>query len=79
MADQPIRDANFPDLAGASVFITGGGAGIGAALTEAFLQQGARVAFVQRTDNLDVLGAQSTRIQLQSVEESNKEPSHNFQ
>ena len=37
------------------------------------------VAFVQRTDNLDVLGAQSTRIQLQSVEESNKEPSHNFQ
>ncbi len=50
MADQPIRDANFPDLAGVSVFITGGGAGIGAALTEAFLQQGARVAFVQRTD-----------------------------
>ena len=37
------------------------------------------VAFVQRTDNLDVLGAQATRIQLQSVEESNKEPSHNFQ
>ncbi|MFV0358362.1 SDR family NAD(P)-dependent oxidoreductase [Tropicimonas sp.] len=40
----------FPDLAGASVFITGGGSGIGAALTEGFLQQGARVAFVQRSD-----------------------------
>ncbi len=40
----------FPDLAGASVFITGGGSGIGAALTEGFLRQGARVAFVQRSD-----------------------------
>ncbi len=40
----------FPDLQGASVFITGGGSGIGAALTEAFLRQGARVAFVQRSD-----------------------------
>ncbi|MCB2045589.1 MAG: SDR family oxidoreductase [Novosphingobium sp.] len=37
-------------LAGRSVFITGGGAGIGAALTEAFLGAGARVAFVQRSD-----------------------------
>lgn len=42
--------ATFHDLAGASVFITGGGAGIGAALTEGFLAQGARVAFVQRSD-----------------------------
>jgi len=42
--------AKFPDLEGASVFITGGGSGIGAALTEGFLQQGARVAFVQRSD-----------------------------
>ena len=33
-----------------SVFITGGGSGIGAALTEGFLRQGARVAFVQRSD-----------------------------
>jgi len=40
----------FPDLIGASVFVTGGGAGIGAALTEAFLRQGAKVAFVQRSD-----------------------------
>ncbi|GAB4531041.1 MAG: SDR family oxidoreductase [Roseibium sp.] len=42
--------ATFPDLDGASVFITGGGSGIGAALTEGFLQQGAKVAFVQRSD-----------------------------
>ncbi len=40
----------FPDLQGASVFITGGGSGIGAALTEGFLRQGARVAFCQRRD-----------------------------
>jgi NAD(P)-dependent dehydrogenase (short-subunit alcohol dehydrogenase family) len=40
----------FPDLSGASVFVTGGGSGIGAALTEGFLRQGARVAFVQRSD-----------------------------
>jgi NAD(P)-dependent dehydrogenase (short-subunit alcohol dehydrogenase family) len=43
-------EANFPDLKGRSVFITGGGSGIGAALTEAFLRQGARVAFCQRSD-----------------------------
>ncbi len=43
-------DVKFGDLAGKSVFITGGGSGIGAALTEGFLQQGARVAFVQRSD-----------------------------
>ena len=42
--------ATFPDLAGASVFITGGGSGIGAALTAGFLAQGARVAFVGRSD-----------------------------
>lgn len=38
--------ADFPDLEGASVLITGGGSGIGAALTEGFLRQGAQVAFV---------------------------------
>lgn len=44
------KNATFHDLAGASVFVTGGGSGIGASLTEGFLQQGARVAFVQRSD-----------------------------
>jgi NAD(P)-dependent dehydrogenase (short-subunit alcohol dehydrogenase family) len=42
--------AIYPDLDGQSVFITGGGSGIGAALTEGFLRQGCRVAFVQRSD-----------------------------
>ncbi|MXQ09156.1 SDR family oxidoreductase [Alphaproteobacteria bacterium GH1-50] len=45
-----MTDAIFPDLKDASVFITGGGAGIGAYLTEGFLRQGAKVAFVQRSD-----------------------------
>ena len=44
------RFATFHDLKDASVFITGGGAGIGASLTEGFLAQGAKVAFVQRSD-----------------------------
>lgn len=42
--------ATFHDLSGKSVFITGGGNGIGAALTEGFLEQGAKVAFVGRSD-----------------------------
>ena len=42
--------ATFHDLEGKSVFITGGGSGIGAALTDGFLAQGANVAFVQRSD-----------------------------
>lgn len=46
----PVPTARFPDLKGASVFITGGGSGIGAAITEGFVKQGAQVAFVQRSD-----------------------------
>ena len=42
--------ATFPDLRDASVFVTGGGSGIGAALTEGFLRQGAKVAFIGRSD-----------------------------
>ena len=42
--------ATFHDLKDTSVFITGGGSGIGAALTDGFLEQGAKVAFVQRSD-----------------------------
>jgi NAD(P)-dependent dehydrogenase (short-subunit alcohol dehydrogenase family) len=53
MDDLPI----FPDLNGASVFVTGGGSGIGAALTEGFLRQGARVAFCQRRDGSEFAAA----------------------
>jgi len=42
--------ATFHDLKDASVFVTGGGSGIGAALTDGLMAQGARVAFVQRSD-----------------------------
>ncbi len=41
-----LQQATYPDLDGAAVLITGGGSGIGAALTEGFVAQGARVAFI---------------------------------
>ncbi|MCK1788841.1 SDR family NAD(P)-dependent oxidoreductase [Pseudomonas violetae] len=39
-------NAQYPSLFDRTVFITGGGSGIGAALTRAFHLQGARVAFI---------------------------------
>lgn len=49
------KTATFHDLDGASVFITGGGSGIGAFLTDGFMAQGANVAFVQRSDASEFL------------------------
>ncbi|MDH3281243.1 MAG: SDR family oxidoreductase [Gammaproteobacteria bacterium] len=40
------QGAVYPSLQGRSVFITGGGSGIGGCLTEAFARQRSRVAFV---------------------------------
>jgi len=45
-----MPSAKFPDLDGAAVLITGGGSGIGAALTEGFLRQGCKVAFIDIAD-----------------------------
>lgn len=46
--------SQFPDLKEASVFISGGGSGIGEYLTEGFIAQGAKVAFCQRSDATEV-------------------------
>ncbi len=48
-----MTQAVFPDLKDASVVVTGGGSGIGAALTEGFLRQGAKVAFLDIEDGSD--------------------------
>lgn len=42
--------ATYSDLKDASIYITGGGSGIGASLTDGFLAQGAKVAFIGRSD-----------------------------
>lgn len=42
----PSQLASFPSLRGRSVFVTGGGSGIGASIVRAFARQGAKVAFV---------------------------------
>ncbi len=41
-----MKPAHYPSLAGRSVFVSGGGSGIGAALVRAFVAQAARVAFI---------------------------------
>jgi NAD(P)-dependent dehydrogenase (short-subunit alcohol dehydrogenase family) len=53
--------ASYADLKDKSVFITGGGSGIGAYLTEGFLQQGAKVAFVQRSDAHEFVAQMQTK------------------
>ncbi len=50
-----MPSADFADLKGASVLITGGGSGIGAALTEGFVRQGANVAFIDIADGPSTL------------------------
>jgi len=48
--------AAYPSLKDKVVFITGGGSGIGATLVEEFHAQGAKVAFVSRSDESDLCG-----------------------
>lgn len=45
-ASVTARAATYPDLAGSSVFITGGASGIGASLVQGFVEQGAKVASI---------------------------------
>lgn len=59
--------ATFSDLKGKHVFITGGGSGIGAALTEGFLAQGAHVSFVQRTDAAEFVDAMEAKTGLKPI------------
>ena len=42
--------ARYPDLAGQTVFVSGGGSGIGAAFVRCFAAQGCRVAFIDIAD-----------------------------
>ena len=42
--------ARYPDLAGQSVFVSGGGSGIGAAIVRRFANAGCRVAFIDVDD-----------------------------
>jgi NAD(P)-dependent dehydrogenase (short-subunit alcohol dehydrogenase family) len=42
--------ASYPDLAGRTVFVSGGGSGIGAAFVRAFARQDCRIAFVDVDD-----------------------------
>lgn len=55
------ENVTFHDLKGQSVFITGGGSGIGAALTDGFLAQGCKVAFVQRSDADDFVAEMAAK------------------
>lgn len=45
-----MPSVRYPELHDASVLITGGGSGIGAALTTAFVEQGSKVAFIDIAD-----------------------------
>ena len=56
-----MMETRFGDLENKHVFITGGGSGIGAALTEGFLQQGAKVSFIQRSDATEFVQQMKSR------------------
>src|ERR1700742_4591310 len=68
----PPSRATYPDLAGKSVLITGGGSGIGAAFTESFAHQKSKVAF------LDIAAEPSQLLVKKITQETGNAP-HFFQ
>jgi NAD(P)-dependent dehydrogenase (short-subunit alcohol dehydrogenase family) len=62
------QPAIYPGLAGKTVFVTGGGSGIGAALTRAFAGQKARIAFV------DIAEAESRALAAEVARETGVTP-----
>jgi NAD(P)-dependent dehydrogenase (short-subunit alcohol dehydrogenase family) len=57
LTSEASKSAVYPSLKDRRVVVTGGGSGIGAALVEAFVRQGARVAFI------DILEAESRALE----------------
>ena len=55
--------AKYPSLRGKTVFVTGGGSGIRAAIVESFVDQGARVAFVDIDEAASQALCQAVRAQ----------------
>ena len=55
--------AKFPSLRDKTVFVTGGGSGIGAAIVESFVDQGARVAFIDIDETASQALCQRVRAQ----------------
>ena len=66
----PVRGsmAGYPSLAGRTIFISGGGSGIGACIVERFAQQGSRVAASVRYGHCDVRDIAALRATLSGIE-----------
>src|SRR5476649_473322 len=56
----PAPFATYPSLKGRTVFISGGGSGIGASIVEHFAEQGSKVAFVDIDEAASKALAQKT-------------------
>lgn len=65
-----LPSSQFPDLHDRGVLVTGGASGIGAAVVEAFLRQGARVAFI------DIAEEQSRALCDKLAAETGKRPEY---
>ena len=60
-------NCQYKDLKDQSVFITGGNSGIGAAFTEAFLAQGAKVGFVTLDDSTEFCNQMAEKYQYKPI------------